>query len=927
MNAYRQTLIRTRRGIQFFIRFAFAIVLTVFIVWDVSTPLNGKDQRQINLPRTVTIDEYSQGVTGPLVPEASFYGTKSYERVAYALSTAGDVNGDGYADFLIGTFHNSQRGQDAGAAYLILGHPRANWGRHYSLAEANARFFGRHAFDAVGGCVAGPGDVNGDGLDDIFIGAPAGNELVANNPGHVFILWGKRAADWGQDCILERQADVNLAGELTAGGGGLAGFSIAILGDMNQDGCDELLVSAPYLDRYGNNAGKVYLIPGRRGGWPQTSEIATLAVATFACHQGREANLGFSLAVVGDLNNDGIDDFAMSAPGVSKVFIFYGKKAMNWGFDVDVEQADVIITGAKTHEKAGYQVDGAGDLNGDDQPDLIISAIENDEGSHDAGKTYVVFGKAGRWSESIYLGHAEASFLGEASEDYSGWSLSGVGDFDGDGLADFVIGMFNDSDRSKPGKAYLITGRSGGWPQNKPLGEIDTYFLGEEKGDLTGFAVSRAGDVNGDGWDDFLVASPYWSRMRQWGGQVLLFMNDRRKYNISGKVINFYDHSRFPQACVRLVQVGADRFEEICESEFYFKGWEKAPYRIVAKCQAEYQENFVHISAYDAALTARHVVGVAPLKPSSQCAADVDQDDKITLSDASLILQASIGLPRSQQSQVGEWATYPPMFYIESLDSNFENIQFSALILGNVDGQLTPGRLAGAKNLSIQKRLNAEIQLQADTQFELPIRIETADNVLSDNVLSFNITIKYNSQLLEFQKITFTEQLNQFTIFDNLIQPGELKIAGFSGEAGLPVDKILMVHFRRTEAILHASFTVETEIQINAEPPVISILKVNASSEGDLPAGFTLFQNYPNPFNSQTIIKYQIPIAGTVTWNIFNLAGQLVYSQQQPQQSAGQHQLEWDGTDVHGNELPSGIYFYQILSTHFNAIKKGILLR
>ncbi|MCK5739065.1 FG-GAP repeat protein, partial [bacterium] len=122
-------------------------------------------------------------------PVASFVGTRKYERVGYAMGAAGDVNNDGYDDFLIGTFHSGYRGHDAGAAYLVLGRPSFDWGHYCHLDNADARFLGKQSYDAVGSSVTG-GDLNGDGYSDIIIGAPAGNPAVSDNPGWVYVVFG-----------------------------------------------------------------------------------------------------------------------------------------------------------------------------------------------------------------------------------------------------------------------------------------------------------------------------------------------------------------------------------------------------------------------------------------------------------------------------------------------------------------------------------------------------------------------------------------------------------------------------------------------------------------------------------------------------------------------------------------------------------------
>ena len=189
-----------------------------------------------------------------LTPTSSFLGTHEYERVGYHLHTAGDVNGDGYDDFLVGTFHNSTNGYNAGAAYLFLGNQSANWGHDISLLNADARFLGAVHYESAGYFLGGDGDVNGDGLDDVLIGA---------EEGFLYIILGRANANWGTDFVLYDSADAQYEEENAEDG---AGMSNAIIGDLNGDGYDDIICGAPFNDYGGDDAGKAYIILGKASG-------------------------------------------------------------------------------------------------------------------------------------------------------------------------------------------------------------------------------------------------------------------------------------------------------------------------------------------------------------------------------------------------------------------------------------------------------------------------------------------------------------------------------------------------------------------------------------------------------------------------------------------------------------------------------------
>ena len=115
---------------------------------------------------------------------ASFWGEVGVDQSGRSVAMAGDVNGDGFDDLLIGAVYNDENGADSGQTYLIFGKPRG-WSMDTNLSKADASFIGEMVYDYSGTAVAGVGDVNGDGFDDILIGA-AGSDRGGSNAGQVY---------------------------------------------------------------------------------------------------------------------------------------------------------------------------------------------------------------------------------------------------------------------------------------------------------------------------------------------------------------------------------------------------------------------------------------------------------------------------------------------------------------------------------------------------------------------------------------------------------------------------------------------------------------------------------------------------------------------------------------------------------------------
>ena len=125
-----------------------------------------------------------------------------------------------------------------------------------------------------------------------------------------------------------------------------------------------------------------------------------------------------------------------------------------------------------------------------------------------AGKTYLILGKASGWSMYTNLSEADASFIGENSGDFSGYSVAGAGDVNNDEYDDILIGAhYNEDGDIMAGKTYLILGKASGWSMDIDLSNADASFLGEGLWDTSGCSVAGAGDVNSDGYDDILIGA------------------------------------------------------------------------------------------------------------------------------------------------------------------------------------------------------------------------------------------------------------------------------------------------------------------------------------------------------------------------------------------------------------------------------------
>lgn len=855
---------------------------------------------------------------GTMIPDASFLGTHESERIGYALGGGGDVNGDGYSDFLIGTFHNYVYGRDTGAAYLILGGAPETWQMQSQVSEIAARFQGEDKNRAVGYSVANNGDLNGDGFDDLLIGAPAGNPQT-RLPGKVYFINGKAEPDWGYDFILSLSANGAVNGEENFS---RFGTSVAYVGDINNDGFDDFIVGAPDYDSPYSNSGKVYFFRGKAGAWTLDDEAQYEAHATFTCEKD-EANLGFSVAGVGDVNGDAIPDFLMGAPGMNRTFLIYGRSETDWhdNFYVD-KSADVIFKGENySGEMNGYCVAGAGDVNGDGLNDMIISAIHSRANGRYSGKTYIVFGRQGGWAEQeVSLANADASFMGENSGDFSGWSVSSAGDVDGDGFSECLIGMFDEDDKKNvAGKGYLVQGRSEGWLQNQNLGTLP-YFEDERVYTLCGFCVSGVGDVDGDRWGDFLVASPY-SGVDS-SGQVYLFRSERPQAKISGQVT--YYQTQQPVTNARVILTGdfqrSDSTKE--DGSFELNVYQQADYQLSLPDLSQVPQNESCVSAYDAALVARSVLKLETFSAQQNLAADVDLDGEVTLFDAAVILRADVGMEPLPETHAGQWSVPDSARTFVDVKEDVPNQNFTALVLGDVNASWGDEISRLAKSEQNTEKKIIEIHCTTESKIAVPVEIENFKNLIA-----FDLTVEFDSDVLNLEEVRKTNLIKDFTLSHHETKTGCLKIGSFSSNLLKKDGNIVELIFSIDAPLQKETLVSISGIRFNDETQKNREILVKPLSETPQVYTYQLLQNYPNPFNATTRIKYELSEKTLVDLSIFNEVGQKICIIVNNFQEAGQYQVNWNSMNAVGNPVPSGVYFLKLSTGSYSQVRKVVLIR
>jgi len=429
---------------------------------------------------------------------SSFVGAAGFDVAGWDVAFVGDVNKDGYEDLLIGAPKNNEGGLHAGAVYLIFG-SNTMPSLLTPLTQSDVIFVGAKSSDEAGMKVAGIGDVNGDGFSDFFISAPMEN----NGTGKVYLIFGK-SSGWSAEVRLS-DADVIFAGEKW---NDKAGLAIASAGDINRDGLPDILIGAPHHDNGSNDVGKVYLIFGKSTGWMKNTNLAHADVS----FQGEAAldRLGFAVAGVGDINNDGIDDIAIGAPNfdydrknnVGKVYLFFGKNGV-WNSNINVSNADASFIGAKPYDLLGKHISNRGDINGDGINDFLITAAT----MNTAGKIYIIFGKISDWFQNEIPEKGAPFFIGEKLNDCAG-DPTLLDDLNADGTSDLLIAApKHNGTYDQRGKVYVVMGKSDDWSQNVSLAVEYVMITGENGHDYAGHGIA-SGDFDGDGFPEIAIGAP-----------------------------------------------------------------------------------------------------------------------------------------------------------------------------------------------------------------------------------------------------------------------------------------------------------------------------------------------------------------------------------------------------------------------------------
>ncbi len=414
------------------------------------------------------------------------------------VANAGDINADGLNDILLGTSNGAQ---------VIFGR-RTGFNRIVDIADLN----GRNGFRISSGVtdVSTAGDINADGIDDIIIGNANASANGLSGAGATHVIYGSRQP-YPADFSLSLLNGTNGFSVLGTNSEDRSGRIVGAAGDFNNDGVEDFLIGAPNKTQNGKaEVGEAYLVYGQREPFPAAISLADIDGTNGLVFIGSDIqdSAGAAVAGIGDLNHDGYDDIAISAPGKGpfgspsdypgEVYVLFGNQFINQqrvseadldgtnGFVLRGIRGGVIpITQDETiwGDLAGTSLDGAGDINGDGIDDLLVGASHTviNPRRKGVGQTYFIYGSSSAFSARASLADLDGSngfrINGIGTVDYFGVYARKAGDFDNDDIDDVIIGA------SGQGESYIIYGRKGNEepvpdaPQREKSGAPSSGFL------------------------------------------------------------------------------------------------------------------------------------------------------------------------------------------------------------------------------------------------------------------------------------------------------------------------------------------------------------------------------------------------------------------------------------------------------------------
>jgi hypothetical protein len=896
-----------------------------------------------------------------------------------SIATAGDVNGDGYSDVIVGApdYDNGQGGE--GWAFVYHGSasglsPTPNW-----TAESN------QASAQFGVSVAGAGDVNGDGYGDVIVGAQgfdngqsqegrayvyrgsvaglatspawtAESDQAGSSFGHSVATAGDVNGDGFADVIVGAHNFAN--GQSTEGRAyvyqgstlGLAtspawtaesnqigakfGQSVATAGDVNGDGYSDVIVGAPEYENGQTDEGRAFVYHGSAG------SLATSPVWTAESNQS-SADFGISVATAGDVNGDGFSDVIVGAlrydngeTEEGRAFVYHGSAAGLSIIPAWTSESDQAYAGF------GYSVATTGDVNGDGFSDVIVGALYFDGGQTNEGRAYVYHGSPGGLATLpvwIAESNQEGAFLG--------WSVGTAGDVNGDGFSDVIVGAPGyDNGETDEGRALVYHGSAGGLSTSP----VWTAELNQALADL-GVSVGTAGDVNGDGFSDVIAGAPFYG-----GGEE----NKGRAFVYHGSIEGLADgpawttesdqaDNEFAASLATAGDVNGDGFSDVIVGARYYDNGETDEGRAFVYHGSPSGLGLANWTSEGDRVSA--IFG-----HSVSTAGDVNGDG---FSD---VIVGAVAYTNGQPAEGRAFVYHGSAIGVRSAlswtaesDQDFASFGWSVAAAGDVNGDGYGDVIVGATEFSNGQAVEGQAFVYYGNEGDGLDRVTQQWRMDNSRIEVLGLTD--DPQQFRLRILGRTPGGRGRVRLEGEVQPFGTPFEGGADifheqfeDTGAPGPDGSVVQLATRPGNLDPGTLYCWRVRTASDSPFFPrspwfTLAGNALAEADLrtaetvtaveeisapAAGLLLLEPvHPNPLRALGEIAYTLPGAGRVRLAAYDVTGRQVAVLSDGAQEGGRHALRWDGRDAGGHALPAGVYLLRLETSGLVTSRKLVIAR